>query len=114
MFAPIYGFYDRLATTKPRLAIFRDLGQPSSTMADAETLLAKIHALPPDRIAEVEDFVESITVQEAARRQAGKQLLELAKRIQNADISEMSMDEITAEVKAVRALRRAQSDAGRS
>jgi hypothetical protein len=33
-------------------------------MSDAQALLEKIQALPPDRIAEVEDFVEFITARE--------------------------------------------------
>jgi predicted proteasome-type protease len=56
-------------------------------------------------------------LEEAVRRQAGRKLLEIAKRVQEADIPPMTMDEINAEVKAVRAERRARQakddDAGR-
>jgi hypothetical protein len=51
---------------------------------------------------------------EAIRREAGRRLVEVSGRIRAAGIPEMSMDEITEEVKAVRAERRArQNDAGR-
>jgi hypothetical protein len=36
-------------------------------MPNAQALLEKIQALPPDRIAEVEDFVEFIAAREQAR-----------------------------------------------
>jgi hypothetical protein len=57
---------------------------------------------------------------EAIRRQAGRRLLDVAKRIQEAGIEEMSMDEINDEVQAVRTERstrqaaRRGDDAGRS
>jgi len=46
-------------------------------------------------------------LKEAVRRQAGRRLLDAAKRIQAAGIPPMSDEEIIAEVKAVRAERRA-------
>ncbi|MCX7364881.1 MAG: hypothetical protein NTV97_24010 [Alphaproteobacteria bacterium] len=46
-------------------------------------------------------------LEDAMRRQAGRQLLEVAERIHAAGIEPMSMEEIDAEVKAVRAERRA-------
>lgn len=46
-------------------------------------------------------------LKEAVRRQAGRRLLDAAKRIQSAGIPPMSDEEIIAEVKAVRAERRA-------
>lgn len=46
-------------------------------------------------------------LKDALRRQAGRRLLETAKRIQAAGIPPMSDEEIVAEVKAVRAERRA-------
>ena len=36
-------------------------------MPDAQALLEKIQALPPERIAEIEDFVAFITVREQER-----------------------------------------------
>lgn len=57
-------------------------------------------------------------LEEAMRREAGRKLLEAARRIQAVDIPPMTMDEIQAEVDAVRAERRARQtkadDAGRS
>jgi hypothetical protein len=44
-------------------------------------------------------------LEEAMRRQAGRRLLNVAQRIQAAGIEPMSMEEIDAEVKAVRAER---------
>ncbi len=53
---------------------------------------------------------------EAIRLEAGRRLLEAAKRVQAGGIPEMSMDEISEEVQAVRAERRGRlkDDAGRS
>jgi hypothetical protein len=52
-------------------------------------------------------------LEEAMRRQAGRQLREVAERIQAAGIPPMSEEDIVAEVKAVRAERRArQAKAG--
>jgi len=45
-------------------------------------------------------------LEEAMRRRAGRRLLDVAQRIQAAGIEPMSMDEIDAEVKSVRAERR--------
>ena len=57
-------------------------------------------------------------LKDAMRRQAGRRLLEVTKRIQAAGIPPMSDEEIVAEVKAVRAERRARQaradNAGRS
>ena len=57
-------------------------------------------------------------LEEAMRRAAGRKLLSVAERIQAAGIPPMSEEEIVAEVKAVRAERRARrtnaDDAGRS
>jgi len=36
-------------------------------MSDPQTLLQQITALPPDRVAEIEDFVAFITTREQAR-----------------------------------------------
>jgi hypothetical protein len=39
----------------------------SPTMHDAQALLARIQALPPERIAEIEDFVAFISAREEER-----------------------------------------------
>jgi len=46
-------------------------------------------------------------LEEAIRRQTGRRLLDVAKRIQAANVPPMSDEDIIAEVKAVRAERRA-------
>ena len=51
-------------------------------------------------------------LEDAMRRQAGRRLLEVVDRIQAAGIEPMSMEEIDAEVKAVRAERRARDAQG--
>lgn len=57
-------------------------------------------------------------LKDAVRRQAGRRLLDVAQRIQAAGVSPMTDEEILAEVKAVRAERRARQakddHAGRS
>jgi hypothetical protein len=45
-------------------------------------------------------------LEEAMRRQAGKRLVEIAERLHQTEIPAMSMDEIDAEIRAVRAERR--------
>ena len=51
-------------------------------------------------------------LEEAMRRRAGRRLLDVAQRIQDAGIEPMSMEEIDAEVKAVRAERARQTRGG--
>jgi hypothetical protein len=51
-------------------------------------------------------------LEDAMRRQAGRRLLEVAQRIQAVGIAPMSMGEIDAEVKAVRAERRTRQARG--
>ena len=53
-------------------------------------------------------------LEHAIRRQAGRALLEAARELREAAIPVMSMDEIDAEVKAVRAERRAKAAAPRA
>ena len=75
-------------------------------MPDAEALLEKIRALPPDRIAEVEDFVDFIAAK-SRRAAALDRLLAIAPALEAAGAPRMTEDEIQAEVDAVRAARRA-------
>lgn len=51
---------------------------------------------------------------DAIRRQAGRQLIHIAQRIQAANIPPMSDEEIIAEIKAVRAERRARQMQGKN
>jgi hypothetical protein len=71
-----------------------------------QALIETIQALPPEHIAEVEDFVEFLATK-ARRRAALDRLLEIAPLLQAAGVAPMTEDEIQAEVDAVRAGRRA-------
>ena len=62
-------------------------------------LTLSLRSLMPETLAQL--------LKEAVRRQAGRRLLDAANRIQAAGIPPMSDEEIIAEVKAVRAERRA-------
>jgi hypothetical protein len=79
-----------------------------------QALLEKLKALSPERLAEVEDFVEFLTAKER-RQQALERLRALRQRLPAEEISEQEMQEIVAEVKAYRAEKRAERErAGRS
>jgi hypothetical protein len=74
-------------------------------MSDAAILMQKIQALPPDRVAEVEDFVEFIAAR--IRRENGfDRLLSIAPALEAAGAPPLTEEEIQAEVDAVRAARR--------
>ncbi len=70
-----------------------------------KALIRKILALPPGRLVQVEDFVEFLTTKER-RREAMDRLLAIAPAVEAAGIAPMSLQEVDAEVKAVRAARR--------
>ena len=74
-------------------------------MADTRSLLEKIRALPQERIAEVEDFVDFLAGK-ARRKDALDRLLAIVPALESAGAPPLSDDEIDAEVKAVRAARR--------
>ena len=79
--------------------------------AQAEQLIEKLKALPPERRAEVEDFVDFLEKRDAqARSEAAQRLGEAFKRLDALDEPPMSSDEIQAEIDAVRAERRARAD----
>ena len=82
--------------------------------ADTQALIEKIDALPPERRAEVEDFIEFLSAK--LRRQAAlDRLFALAPAIEAAGAPPITEEEILAEVKAVRADRRRRGGgAGRS
>ncbi len=67
-------------------------------------LIAKLDQLPPKRMAEVEDFVDFLASK--TRRRAAQAILEGVSRAAKAGSKPMSMDEIQAEVNAVRRARR--------
>ena len=89
--------------------------------AGEQMLMAKIRALSPHQVSEVEDFVEFLTAK-ARKRSALDRLLAIAPALEAAGVAPMSEDEIAAEINAARAERRARqpssistgSDADRS
>ena len=76
-----------------------------SAQAD-ELLLEKLRALPPERRAEVEDFIDFLSDQDK-KRAAWDRLLAIAPALEAAGIPPMSEEEIDAEIRAARAERRA-------
>lgn len=75
-----------------------------------QVLIEKLMNLPPQQRAEVEDFVDFLTSR-ARKRIALDRLLAIAPALEAAGVEPMSEEEINAEVKAVRAARRARKDA---
>lgn len=71
-----------------------------------EVLYQKLKALPPQQLAEVEDFMEFLARKEA-RTAALDRLLAIAPALEAAGVTPMSEDEIDAEIQAARAERRA-------
>lgn len=71
----------------------------------AEALLAKIKALPAERISQVVDFIDFLATQER-RRQAGRELREMWARMPNEEITPEIEQEIDDAVRAVRIERR--------
>lgn len=72
---------------------------------DTEVLMAKIKALPADRLAEVEDFVDFLATQ-TRRLTALDRLLAIAPALEAAGAPPMTEEQVAAEVKAARAARR--------
>lgn len=76
--------------------------------AQVEQLIEKLQALPPERRAEVEDFVDFLAAK--ARKQAAfDRLLSIADQLASAGVEPMTEEEINAEIKAARAERRARA-----
>jgi hypothetical protein len=71
-----------------------------------QLLIEKLKALPPDRRAEVEDFVDFLASR-TKKRAAFERLLAIAPALEAAGVAAISEDEITSEVSAARAERRA-------
>jgi hypothetical protein len=74
-------------------------------MPDTQELLRKIQALPPERLSEVEDFVDFLSAK-SRRRAALDQLLAIAPALEAAGAPPLTEDDIQAEVDAVRNARR--------
>lgn len=75
-------------------------------MADLDTLVEKIRALPADRIAKVENLVDFVADQ-ATRKGALEKLLSLAPALEAAGCTPPSEAEIMGEIEAVRTAARA-------
>jgi hypothetical protein len=82
-------------------------------MTNVATLIEKLHALPPDRLGEVEDFVDFIAAK-SRRLVALDRLLALVPALEAAGAPQMTDDDVAAEVAAGRAERRARGDTQRS
>jgi len=80
-------------------------------MPTPQALMEKIQALPPERLAEVEDFVDFIG-SKARRLAAFDRLLAIAPALEAAGVPLMTEDEIQAEIDAVRAGRRQRQGSG--
>ena len=79
---------------------------------DTQTLIAKIQALPAERQAEVEDFVDFIATKER-RLAALDRLLAIAPALEAAGAPRITEEEIADELKTARAERRSHKGTGR-
>jgi len=70
-------------------------------IAIAPALIQKLQSLPPQRLAEVEDFVEFLAVREM-RTSAGARLGESLAKLDALNLPSLSDDEINAEIQAAR------------
>jgi hypothetical protein len=77
--------------------------------SNEQALFDKLKALPQQQRAEVEDFVDFLTVK-ARKRAALDRLLAVAPALEAAGVEPMSDEEINAEIKAARAERRARRE----
>ena len=72
------------------------------------TLILKLQKLPPQRLAEVADFVEFLAAREA-RAEAGTRLGESLAKLDALNLPPLSDDEIAAEIQVARQERTARS-----
>ena len=82
-------------------------------MPNAQALIEKIRALPPERQGEVEDFVDFLAAK-TQREVALDRLFAISPALEAAGAPPIAEDEIQAEVDAVRAERRRSAGADRS
>lgn len=75
--------------------------------AIAPALIQKLQKLPPQRLAEVEDFVEFLAVREM-HTAAGARLAESLAKLDALNLPPLSDDEINAEIQAARQARAVQ------
>lgn len=80
--------------------------------AQAEkTLLEKLKSLTPERLAEVEDFVDFLkTREERTRDEAARRLGDAFAKLDALNTPPMTSEEVQAEIDAARAERRARAD----
>jgi len=74
--------------------------------ANPDALYQKLKTLPPQRLAEIEDFMDFLARKEA-RTAALDRLLAVAPALEAAGVSRPSEEDIAVEVRAVRAEQRA-------
>jgi hypothetical protein len=73
-------------------------------------LLEKLRALPPERRAEVEDFIDFLKLrEERARDEASERLGQAFAKLDALNLPPLTPAEVQAEVKAARVERRAQN-----
>jgi len=81
---------------------------------DLEALVDKLKSLSPQRMAEVEDFVDFLqTREEEARSAAADRLGEAMAKLAALGLPPLSEDEVQAEIDAARQERRERLSAGR-
>lgn len=81
---------------------------------DPQALLEKLKNLPPERVAEVEDFVDFLRNRnEEERNAAAERLGEAMTRLAAVDFPPMSEEQVQAEIDAARRERRIRLSAGR-
>ena len=73
-------------------------------------LIERLKKLPPSRVAEVVDFVEFLASREE-RAAAAQRLTEALARLDALKLSDITEDEVAAEIQAARQERRARQDA---
>ena len=78
--------------------------------AIAAELIEKLKKLPPQRLAEVEDFVEFLAAREE-RTAAAQRLTQAFAKLDALNLPPLSEKEVDAEVQAARRQRRTQHDA---
>lgn len=76
-----------------------------------QTLLEKLKALPPERRAEVEDFVDFLKArEERVRDEAARRLGQAFAKLDTLNLPPLTTEEVEAEIDAARAERRARAD----
>jgi hypothetical protein len=83
--------------------------KPGAAMpANTQALIEKIRALPAERIAEIEDFVDFIRLrEERARDEAAERLGRAFEKLDALNAPPLTPEEVQAEIDAARAERRA-------